>query len=123
MLENVDRLIKSPGTQRGRDFGIVLRGLYDSGYAVKWRVINAAEYGNAQRRRRVFIFAYKNATNLFKKVSDVICTGGSDGLHKWIVSDNWTATEMPENLRYFTMGNALVVPVVKKIGNRILEIP
>ena len=30
------------------------------GYSVEWRVINAAEYGFAQRRRRVFIFAYKN---------------------------------------------------------------
>lgn len=57
LLENVDRLLKSPTSQRGRDFGIILRTLGDLGYIVEWRVINAAEYGNAQRRRRVFIFA------------------------------------------------------------------
>lgn len=58
LLENVDRLIKSPGTQRGRDFGIMLRTLNDAGYNVEWRVVNAADYGFAQRRRRVFIFAF-----------------------------------------------------------------
>jgi DNA (cytosine-5)-methyltransferase 1 len=59
LLENVDRLLKSPSTQRGRDFAIMLASLSESGYDVEWRVINAAEYGCAQRRRRVFIFAYK----------------------------------------------------------------
>src|SRR5699024_5827629 len=59
LLENVDRLLKSPARQRGRDFGIMLRTFYDLGYNVEWRVINAAEYGFAQRRRRVFIFAWK----------------------------------------------------------------
>jgi len=73
LLENVDRLIKSPSAQRGRDFSIILRCLYDTGYAVEWRVINAADYGNAQKRRRVFIFAYKNSTNLFRSLSDDIC--------------------------------------------------
>lgn len=62
LLENVDRLLKSPAKQRGRDFGIMLRTFNDLGYNVEWRVINAAEYGCAQRRRRVFIFAWKKNT-------------------------------------------------------------
>ena len=60
LLENVDRLLKSPSSQRGRDFAVMLATFRDLGYSVEWRVINAAEYGFAQRRRRVFIFAYKN---------------------------------------------------------------
>jgi DNA (cytosine-5)-methyltransferase 1 len=56
LLENVDRLLKSPGTQRGRDFAIILRSFADLGYNVEWRVINAADYGFPQKRRRVFIF-------------------------------------------------------------------
>ncbi len=60
LLENVDRLLKSPSKQRGRDFGVMLGTFRNLGYTVEWRVINAAEYGFAQRRRRVFIFAYKN---------------------------------------------------------------
>lgn len=60
LLENVDRLLKSPASQRGRDFGIMLRTLHDLDYDVEWRVINAADYGRSQRRRRVFIFAWKN---------------------------------------------------------------
>lgn len=67
-LENVDRLIKSPAKQRGRDFGIMLRCLSDLGYAVEWRVINAAEYGLPQRRRRTYIFAYKKNTKFYKQI-------------------------------------------------------
>lgn len=59
LLENVDRLLKSPTKQRGRDFGVILKGFSDLGYTVEWRVINAADYGNAQRRRRTYILAYK----------------------------------------------------------------
>lgn len=66
LLENVDRLLRSPSTQRGRDFGIMLRTFLDNGYSVEWRVINAAEYGFPQKRRRVFIFAYHNSTNYSK---------------------------------------------------------
>lgn len=62
IFENVDRILKSPASQRGRDFGIILSCLYQLGYSVEWRVVNAANYGAAQRRRRTFIFAYKNTT-------------------------------------------------------------
>lgn len=60
LLENVDRLLKSPAKQRGRDFGIILSCLNDLGYSVEWRVVNAADYGFVQRRRRTFIFATRD---------------------------------------------------------------
>tara|TARA_B110000046_G_C13013031_1_gene407500 strand:+ start:141 stop:1511 length:1371 start_codon:yes stop_codon:yes gene_type:complete len=63
-LENVDRLLKTPTTQRGRDFAIILATLDDLGYDVEWKVINAADYGMPQRRRRVFILAYKRTASL-----------------------------------------------------------
>lgn len=62
LLENVDRLLKSPSNKRGRDFAIMLKTFYDLGYDVQWRVINAASYSMPQKRRRVFIFAYKNSS-------------------------------------------------------------
>lgn len=71
LLENVDRLIKAPARQRGRDFGIILRCLNDAGYSVEWRVINAAEYGHPQKRRRTYIFAYSNETNYYKQQSEI----------------------------------------------------
>lgn len=64
LLENVDRLLKSPASQRGRDFAIMLASLLDLGYVVEWRVINAADYGMPQRRRRVFVLAYQRASDL-----------------------------------------------------------
>ncbi|MGB6151278.1 MAG: DNA (cytosine-5-)-methyltransferase [Pricia sp.] len=68
MLENVDRLLKSPSTQRGRDFAIILKSLDDLGYAVEWRVINAADYGMPQRRRRIFIMAYHKSTLVYQNL-------------------------------------------------------
>jgi len=68
LLENVDRLLKSPSKQRGRDFSIMLRTLNDLDYFVEWRVINAADYGYPQRRRRVFIFAANKSTQYYKKI-------------------------------------------------------
>lgn len=61
LFENVDRLLKSPASQRGRDFAIILSCLASLGYAVEWRVINSAEYGFPQRRKRVYIFAEKTS--------------------------------------------------------------
>ena len=68
MLENVDRLLKSPVSQRGRDFAIMLASLSDLGYIVEWRIINAADYGMPQRRKRVYIMAYKNNSDIGKKI-------------------------------------------------------
>lgn len=62
LLENVDRLLKSPSTSRGRDFAIILSCLARLGYVVQWRVVNAADYGFPQRRRRVFILAERRRT-------------------------------------------------------------
>lgn len=59
-LENVDRLLKSPTGQRGRDFAIMLSSLGKEGYTIEWRIVNAADYGFPQRRRRVFIVGYKS---------------------------------------------------------------
>jgi DNA (cytosine-5)-methyltransferase 1 len=67
-LENVDRLLISPSGQRGRDFAIILQSLNELGYFVEWRVINAADFGMPQRRRRVFIMAYLKGTNIYKDI-------------------------------------------------------
>ena len=68
MLENVDRLLKSPSLQRGRDFAVMLASLADLGYIVEWKVINAADYGMPQRRRRIYIMGYKDKTSINKKI-------------------------------------------------------
>ncbi len=61
LFENVDRLLKSPASRRGRDFAIILSCLASLGYAVEWRVVNSAAYGFSQRRKRVYIFAERAA--------------------------------------------------------------
>ena len=68
MLENVDRLLKSPVSQRGRDFAIMLASLSDLNYIVEWRVINAADYGMPQRRKRVYIMAYKLDSDIEQEI-------------------------------------------------------
>ena len=70
-LENVDRLLASPAKQRGRDFAVMLSCLYEQGYAVEWKVINAADYSMPQRRRRVYIVAYHKSTDLYNKMKSL----------------------------------------------------
>ena len=78
LLENVDRLLKSPVAQRGRDFAIMLSSLDELGYIVEWRVIDASEYGFPQRRKRVFLIAYSPKTKINKKLKK------SENPEKWI---------------------------------------
>ena len=92
LLENVDRLLKSPTSQRGRDFAVMLGCFRDLGYSVEWRVINAAEYGFAQRRRRVFIFAFHKSTQYYQQatISDSI-----RGSKQHIIEDAFFSNEFP----------------------------
>lgn len=74
-LENVDRLLKSPSTQRGRDFAIMLKTLGSEGYLIEWRVVSASEYGFPQRRIRVFIVAIRD-TDTHSEPRDYVTSGG-----------------------------------------------
>ena len=70
-FENVDRLLNSPAIQRGRDFAIILASLADLGYIVEWRIINAADYGMPQRRRRTYIVGYLKNSVVAQKIESV----------------------------------------------------
>jgi DNA (cytosine-5)-methyltransferase 1 len=70
LLENVDRIMKSPTSQRGRDFAVILKSLEELGYAVEWRVINAADYGMPQRRKRVFIMGFLKGTDIYNQIKE-----------------------------------------------------
>lgn len=88
MLENVDRLLVSPASQRGRDFAIILASLSDLGYIVEWRVINAAEYGMPQRRRRTYMVAYKQGNKIAETVNQT-------DKYKWLLEDGTMAKAFP----------------------------
>lgn len=103
-LENVDRLLISPVNQRGRDFAVMLSCLSKQGYAVEWRVINAADYGMPQRRRRAYIIGYHKTSPLYKKMknfhpNDILTNKGVissafpakefiNGIYEEMISDN-----------------------------------
>lgn len=89
LLENVDRLLKSPASQRGRDFGVLLACLRDLSYVVEWRVLNAAEYGNAQRRRRTFIFAAREDTAIAQSMMERAADAG------YLYRDGFFASAFP----------------------------
>ncbi len=93
-FENVDRLINSPATQRGRDFAIILASLADLGYTVEWRIINAADYGMPQRRRRTYFVGYLNDSVIARKVKEM-----SD----WTLFDGVLAKAFPFELKEGTL--------------------
>lgn len=86
ILENVDRLLRSPAKQRGRDFAIILASLADLGYVVEWRVINAADYGMPQRRRRTYMVAYQNREPIASRI---------DNAAEWLLRDGIMARAFP----------------------------
>jgi DNA (cytosine-5)-methyltransferase 1 len=87
-FENVDRLLNSPASQRGRDFAIILASLADLGYVVEWRIINAADYGMPQRRRRTYIVGYQKDSVVAQKV---------EGMKDWVHFDGVLAQAFPFN--------------------------
>ena len=108
-LENVDRLLISPSGQRGRDFAIILKSLNDLGYAVEWRVINAAEYGMPQRRRRIFILAYSQNSTIYNEIKE---TTSKD----WILKDGTLANAFP------VQSDNVIFPNEFKLKGDIVEI-
>ncbi|MBO4870816.1 MAG: DNA (cytosine-5-)-methyltransferase [Muribaculaceae bacterium] len=90
-FENVDRLLKSPATQRGRDFAIILASLSDLGYIVEWRVVNAAEYGMPQRRKRTYILGYKASSTIGQRISDP---------KDWLLFNGTIADALPIYINY-----------------------
>lgn len=69
LFENVDRLVKSPAKQRGRDFAVMLASLRQIGYFAEWRIINSADYGFPQRRKRTFILVYRDDSPIARRAS------------------------------------------------------
>lgn len=104
-LENVDRLLISPSGQRGRDFAIILQSLNELGYAVEWRVINAADFGMPQRRRRIFILAYLKGTSIYESLNEV-------SPKEWILKEGTLAEGLP-----VTTDNTLFPTEFKLKGN------
>ena len=90
ILENVDRLLKSPVKQRGRDFAIMLKCLVNNGYIVEWRVINAAEYGFPQKRKRVFILGYHKTSSHYEKIKS--------NLDKWVRKSGTLSKAFPHEI-------------------------
>lgn len=89
LLENVDRLLKSPTKQRGRDFGVMLQCLAALGYRAEWRVLNAADYGAPQKRRRLFIAAAHKKTPLGAMMAE------AEHRRRWLKRQGFFAKAFP----------------------------
>ena len=92
-LENVDRLLGSPAKQRGRDIAVILSSLQKLGYIVEWRIINAAEYGMPQRRRRVFILGYHKNSEIYKQVKK------EKNPYNWLLNEGVIASAFPVSVK------------------------
>ena len=107
-FENVDRLLGSPAKQRGRDFAIILASLADLGYTVEWRVVNAAEYGMPQRRRRTYIVGYQEDSHVQHKVED---------LDKWVLYDGVMAKAFPFSQKENTVSEFDIEGTIKEVSD------
>lgn len=130
LLENVDRLLKSPANQRGRDFAIMLACFRDLDYCVEWRVINAADYGFPQKRVRIFIFAYKNTTTYYlNQVNLINNIGNANYITQGFFAQQFEIKDIEETREYIlnedilTISNEMSFQFFNSgymIGNRII---
>ena len=107
-LENVDRLLNSPATQRGRDFAIILASLSDLGYIVEWRVINAAEYGMPQRRRRTYIVGYRKDSVIAERMEET---------NNWLLFDGVMAKSFPFIQKNNTLSDFEIKGSIKEVSD------
>lgn len=107
-FENVDRLLSSPAKQRGRDFAIILASLSDLGYTVEWRVINAADYGMPQRRRRTYIVGYRENSTVYHKV---------EKLKNWVLFDGVMAKAFPFEVKEGTVSEFEIEGSIKNVSD------
>ena len=106
-FENVDRLLNSPATQRGRDFAIILASLADLGYVVEWRVINAADYGMPQRRRRTYIVGYQLDSVVAQKI---------ERMEDWVKFDGVMAKAFEFRPKEGTISEFDIVGSIQKVS-------
>ena len=107
-FENVDRLLNSPATQRGRDFAIILASLADLGYVVEWRIINAADYGMPQRRRRTYIVGYLKTSPVVEKI---------ERLEDWVEYDGVMARAFEFKPKVGTMSEFDIEGSIKEVSD------
>ena len=106
-FENVDRLLNSPATQRGRDFAIILASLADLGYAVEWRIINAADYGMPQRRRRTYILGYRKDSVVAQKI---------ERIEDWVEFDGVMAKAFEFRPKAGTVSDFNIIGTIQKVS-------
>lgn len=107
-FENVDRLLNSPATQRGRDFAIILASLADLGYVVEWRIINAADYGMPQRRRRTYIVGYQKDSVVAKKI---------EKMEDWVEFDGVLANAFPFSVKEKSASSFDIDGTIKEVSD------
>ncbi len=106
-FENVDRLLNSPATQRGRDFAIILASLANLGYVVEWRIINAADYGMPQRRRRTYIVGYQMDSVVARKI---------ERMEDWVEFDGVMAKAFEFRPKAGTISEFDIVGPIQKVS-------
>lgn len=106
-FENVDRLLNSPASQRGRDFALILASLADLGYIVEWRVINAADYGMPQRRRRTYIVGYRR---------DSIIANRVDKVGDWVLYDGVMAQSFPFEMKPSSLSSFDIEGTIQEVS-------
>lgn len=107
-FENVDRLLGSPAKQRGRDFAIILASLADLGYTVEWRVINAADYGMPQRRRRTYIVGFLDKSAISQQLDDI---------KGWTLYDGILAKAFPFTMKDNTISSFQIKGDIKTVSD------
>lgn len=94
MLENVPGLISM---EKGKVIRMICNDLANSGYNVNWELLNAADYGVPQNRKRIFIIGERNDVLILKGDTPQFHIAGAVGSIKhpdWFLKKYPTQTQL-----------------------------
>jgi len=87
----------------------MLKSLSDLDYAIEWRVINAAEYGMPQRRKRVFLVGTHKSSSLYAKYS-------TDNAEEILLKKGILATGFPVEKNILEFANVSLPKSILKVS-------
>lgn len=84
LFENVTGLVSAKNSEGEKILPLLFQAFSDIGYSIFYKILNAADYGVPQLRKRVIIVGLKGFMNNFVFPEPTHNSGGTDGKRKYV---------------------------------------
>lgn len=84
LFENVTGLVSAKNNEGQKILPLLFQAFSDIGYTLYYKIVNAADYGVPQLRRRVIIVGLKDSSKVFEFPKETHNADGTCGLKKYV---------------------------------------